>query len=318
MRDQLDPPDPLAPQVREVRLGPPAPSDPQEDPAPRAPPEMLERRESPERKDRLGRQGVMESKAQWVYPVQLEPQGFQGRTETRVRLESTARRGRRVTRESMDLPGLQDQWVHWVSLVPLELMGSWEPGGSRGLSGPREMKAPEDSQGPLAPSVCRDFLDLLEKRERRETWDPWVLPDPQDPVDLLAPMALMVPKVLLVVLVTLETSEKRESLVRPDPLELEESQERRALVESVVTRERRDNLGLLDLLVEEDPLETTGLKETLVLLVSLAILVPLVKSAPEVKMEQREREERTVNKDKLVLLDLPVKMDPPAHLERGV
>lgn len=318
MKDQQDLLDQLDLQVREDRLVLLGPSDPQEDPAPRGPPDLLERRECLVRKVLLARLVVMESKAQWVCLALLDPPEYQGRTETRVRLESMDRREAREIRESMVLLVHQGQWVHLVSLVLLVLMESWEPGASRGLSGPRETKEPEDSQGPQAPSGYRDCLDLREKREKQAMSDLWVLPGLLAPVALPVPAVLTVPKVLQVVWVTLATRERREILASQDPLELEESQERRVLVESVVTRERRDNLVLLDQREEEEAQEMTDPKETQVQLVSLVILVLLVKLVPEVKMEQRERGERMVNKDKQVPLDLPGRTDLPAQRERGV
>lgn len=122
MKAQQDLPEQLDPQVREDRQAAEVPSDPQEDPAPRGLQDHQERRACPGRKVRSARLVVTVSRAQWVCQVQPDPSEFQERTETRVRLESTARRERRAAKESMVLPVHQGQWVHSVNPALLELM----------------------------------------------------------------------------------------------------------------------------------------------------------------------------------------------------
>lgn len=280
--------------------------------------DLLERREFLVRKVLLVRLVVMEFRVPWVCLALLDHPEYLERTETRVRLESTVRRAPREQKESMVPLVHPGRWVLSVSPVLLVLMESLDREASRGLLELKVTKEPEDSQEPQDPSDCRDCQDHPVRRERRETLDLWVLQALQDPAALLDQMVLMVLKVHLVVWVILDQSERRESLVRADHLELEESQERKVLVESAERKERPDNLELQDLLEAEDDLEMTDPKETLVLLVSLVILVPLVRLDPEVKMAQREREEKMVNKENLAPLDLPVRTDHPAPQERGV
>ncbi|KAG7260346.1 hypothetical protein CRUP_035140, partial [Coryphaenoides rupestris] len=112
-------------------------------------------------------------------------------------------------------------------------------------------------------------------------------PDPQAPAALPAPTVLMVPKGLLVVLVTLDRLERRESQVKADPRVLEESQERRARVESEARRERGGSREYRDQPEVGAGQEMMDQKETLCFITSgsrwfpLATPDPLESSDPE-------------------------------------
>lgn len=320
-KEVKDLPDPLDPRVLPVRGDLPVPlgpSGPLADQALRALLGMLERREFLARKVQLARRDVMESRVSSVCLAPRARPGYQGRMETRVKLESTDRRALRAPRENMVLLVHQGQWVQLVNLEQLVRTENLDPGDSRGHLEPREMKEPGDSQAPPDPLDCRDCQDHPGRKERLEMSDPWVPPAPLDLVAPLAPTVLMALKVLLVVWVTLDPLERRESPVNPDRPVLEESPARRVLAESAGRRGRRDNLEQPDPLEEEEGPETTDPKETLAPLVSLATLDPLGSWDPEVWMERRETEERMESKGKPAPPDPPVRTDPPARLEKGV
>lgn len=179
----------------------------------------LERREFLVRKGLSARPVVMECRVPSVCRALPDHLEYPGRTETRVRLESTVRRVPREEKESMVLLVHPGQWVLSVSLGLLVLMESLDRGASRGLLELKVTKEPEDSQEPRDQSDCRDCQDPQVRRERQEMLDLWVPQALQDPGAPLDPAVLTVLKVLLVVWVILDLLERRESLARADHLE---------------------------------------------------------------------------------------------------
>ncbi|KAJ8273741.1 hypothetical protein GJAV_G00105020 [Gymnothorax javanicus] len=309
---------PPGPAVRGAKQALRVPLAPQEDRAPRGHQDQVGRRAVLVRKVRSVRLVETESKALWVSLVLLELPALQGRMETRVKWESTAKRDLKGTRESMVHLVPLARWVPSVNLELRVLMENPDLGDSRVFSGRRATTVPGDSLARLDQSDCRGYLAHRVRRARRETSAPW------DPLDLLghavllAPTVLMALKVLLVEWVTLVTRARRVNLERLDHLALPEREGKRALVGSAERRERPDSREPLGLLEGGGQQEMTDPKGIRALLVSLVTLAPLAKSVRGVKMERKEREERMVNKDKQALLDPLVKMDLLAHQERGV
>lgn len=180
------------------------------------------------------------------------------------------------------------------------------------------MKVQGVSMVPLVQLVFRGYLAHQVKRVKQVMLGRWVHLALQDPEAHLVLQGQMVHKVLQEELVTLELWARRVTLVKPDPLDLQDTWECQGRKANGVRKVNLDHLVLLGLQDLKVLLVTMVLRAALDRLVSLVTLALLVNPDLRVKMDLQETREKMVNLDRLVLLVQLVRQDRLVLQERGV